>query len=97
MVRILVVLLLLFPITLQADDWSMGGQTPGRNPVSLEKSPLTDWHIGDDTRPAKNIRWTANVGSRAIGGPVVANGLVWVGTNNESLLDPKITDDRGVY
>ncbi|MGL6073096.1 MAG: PQQ-binding-like beta-propeller repeat protein, partial [Fimbriiglobus sp.] len=45
----------------------------------------------------KNIRWTANVGSRAIGGPVVANGLVWVGTNNESLLDPKITDDRGVY
>lgn len=97
MCRVLTVLVALVPVIAHGGDWTMGGRAPDRNPVSPEKSPPTDWHIGDDKTPPKNIRWSAKVGSRAIGGPVVANGLVWVGTNNEELLDPLVKGDCGVY
>jgi len=79
-----------------ADDWPMGGRSQSRNPVSPEKNAPIDWQFSVDGKPAKNIRWSAKVGNRGIGGPIVANGLVWVGTNNDAELDPKITDDRGV-
>ena len=62
-----------------AEDWRMGGRTQDRNPVSPEKNPPIDWQFPDRNIPGKNIRWSARVGSRAIGGPVVANGLVWSG------------------
>jgi outer membrane protein assembly factor BamB len=74
----------------------MGGRDFTRNPVSPEKNPPTDWQVKDDDKPEKNIRWSAAVGSRAIGGPVVAHGLVWIGTNNEEPLDPAVKGDRGV-
>jgi outer membrane protein assembly factor BamB len=85
------------PVVAYGSDWTMGGRALDRNPVSPEKSPPTEWHTGDDKTPPKNIRWLAKVGTRAIGGPVVANGLVWVGTNNEEPLDPDVKGDRGVY
>ena len=58
-----------------ADDWPMGGRSQSRNPVSPERNAPTD---------LSNIRWTAKLGSRTLGGPVVSGGLVWVGTNNET-------------
>jgi len=65
----------------------MGGRGPDRNPVSPEKTTLLDWNTGDETTTPRNIRWKAKVGSYATGGPIVANGLVWVGTNNDALLE----------
>jgi outer membrane protein assembly factor BamB len=38
----------------------------------------------------------AKLGSQSYGNPVVANGVVLVGTNNEALRDPKQGGDRGV-
>lgn len=77
-------------------DWPMGGRDHTRNPVSPETGAPTDWQVKTADLPARNIKWSAKVGSRAIGGPVVANGLVWVGTNNDDELDPAVKGDRGV-
>lgn len=79
-----------------AADWPMGGRDRSRNPVSPETGAPIDWQVKTDENAARNIKWSAAVGGWSIGGPVVANGLVWVGTNNERLLDPAVKGDRGV-
>lgn len=82
--------------TSRAADWAMGGRDSTRNPVSPETGAPTDWQVKTDDQAPRNIKWSVAVGSRAIGGPVVANGLVWVGTNNDEPLDPAVKGDRGV-
>ena len=57
----------------------MWGGTPDRNMVSSMKGLPTTW----DVKTKKNIKWVAELGSQAYGNPVVANGMVFVGTNNE--------------
>lgn len=73
-------------------DWPMWGGTADRNMVSNMKNPPTSW----DIQAKKNIRWMAALGSQTYGNPVVAGGMVFVGTNNEGLRDPKQPGDRGV-
>lgn len=82
----------------RADDWPQWGRTNDRNMVSPEKNPPTDWDVGDPQKPGdgKNIRWEEGLGSQSYGNPVVANGIVWLGTNNEGRRDPKNTKDGGV-
>lgn len=74
----------------------MFGGTPSRNLVNL-----VDRNIPGDfaVRPKgkeKNLRWTAALGSKAYGGPVIADGRIFIGTNNERPRDPAIKGDRGV-
>jgi outer membrane protein assembly factor BamB len=73
-------------------DWPMWGGTPSRNMVSAEKGLPHEW----DIEAKKNVRWSADLGSESYGNPVVANGMVFVGTNNENPRDPKQAGDRGV-
>jgi outer membrane protein assembly factor BamB len=73
-------------------DWPMWGGTPDRNMLSSMKGLPTTW----DVKAKKNIKWVAELGSQAYGNPVVANGTVFVGTNNESAKDPEIKGDKGV-
>lgn len=70
-------------------DWPMWGGTPSRNNVPTATGIPSEWTIGEfdddgnwlpDT--AENIRWVAPVGSQTYGNPVVADGKVYVGTNN---------------
>src|SRR5439155_1672516 len=49
-----------------------------------------------DVKKGANIRWMADVGTRAYGGPVVAGGRVFVGTNNGKPRDPAVKGDKGV-
>ena len=72
-------------------DWPMWGGTADRNMVSSTKVPTT-W----DVATKKNVKWVAALGSQTYGNPVVAGGMVFVGTNNEALRDPKQPGDRGV-
>ncbi len=73
-------------------DWPMWGGTPDRNMVSDMKGlPLT-W----DVAKKQNVKWVASLGSQTYGNPVVSDGKVFVGTNNEGLRDPKQGGDRGV-
>ncbi|HXE80931.1 MAG TPA: PQQ-binding-like beta-propeller repeat protein [Vicinamibacterales bacterium] len=73
-------------------DWPMWGGTPVRNMVSHMKGIPIEW----DVQSGRNVKWVAELGSQTYGNPVVANGVVLVGTNNELLRDPKQGGDRGV-
>ena len=73
-------------------DWPMWGGTPDRNMVSSMKGLPTTW----DVKAKKNVKWVAELGSQAYGNPVVANGMVFVGTNNEAVRDPNIKGDKGI-
>ena len=70
---------------------AMFGGSPSRNMVSNETGLPTAW----DVKTGDNVKWTASLGSQSYGGPVVAGGRVFVGTNNEGLRNPKLTGDRG--
>ena len=43
-----------------------------------------------------HVLWTADLGSKAYGGPVVADGKIFVGTNNQKPRDPKVVGDKGI-
>jgi len=73
-------------------EWSMWGGSPDRNMVSDATGLPIEW----DVKTGKNIKWVAALGSQSYGNPVVANGVVLIGTNNEGLRDPKQPGDRGV-
>lgn len=72
----------------------MFGGTPARNLVNtLAKKVLTDWSVAKGKE--KNIKWKADLGTRAYGGPVMAGGKVYVGTDNGRPRDPKKTGNYG--
>ncbi len=73
-------------------DHGMFGGTPSRNMASDEKGLPTRF----DPATGLNIKWAVDLGSQSYGGPVVAGGKVFVGTNNEGHKNPKIVGDRGV-
>ena len=67
-------------------DWVMYGGTPSRNLVNLSAKGLpAEW----DVKTKKNVKWVADLGSKAYGGPIVAGGRVIVGTNNMKPRDKK--------
>ncbi len=78
----------------QAADWpAWGGSDPGRNMVSLEtglpesfkpgeKSPTGDGMMPGTT---ENVRWVAKLGTLICGNPTIANGRVFVGSDDASL------------
>jgi PQQ-like domain len=70
----------------------MYGGTPSRNMVSNATHLPSRW----DPATGLNVKWTANLGSQSYGGPLVAGGRVYVGTNNQEPRDPKTVGDRGV-
>src|SRR4051812_41476445 len=73
-------------------SWPMWGGTPDRNMVSAMKGIPTTW----DVKTKKNVKWVADLGSQSYGNPVVAGGMVFVGTNNEGMRDPAVKGDKGI-
>ncbi len=70
----------------KAGDWTMYGGTPSRNMVNtVAKGLPAEW----DVDAKKGIKWVAALGSKAYGGPIVANGRVFIGTNNMNPRDKK--------
>ncbi len=81
-----------FPLTVMAADWICWGGAPGRNMVNTsEKNIVTDW----DVTSGRNVKWVAELGSQSYGNPVISDGKVFVGTNNEGFRDPSIKGDKG--
>ena len=70
-------------------DWPMWGGSNTRNNVVETRVPV-EWNVGKfdrktrqwNRREARNIKWVARLGSQTYGNPVVADGRVFVGTNN---------------
>lgn len=75
-----------------ADDVGMFANTPSRNMVSAATGLPATW----DPDTGDNIKWKQPLGSQSYGGPVLAGGVIYVGTNNEGERDPDITGDKGV-
>ena len=77
-------------------DWFMYGGSPSRNMVNLvAKDMPVKWTDKDGEIIAKHILWSADLGSKAYGGPIVAGGRVFVGTNNKYPRDKKWVGPKG--
>jgi len=73
--------------------WPMWGGSLGRNLVNLRDHNVpTNWDLDKQT----NILWVQDIGSRGYAGPVVADGKIFVGTNNEKPRDPNVQGDKGI-
>ncbi len=87
--------LILFGIAvlpMASQDWPMWGGTPQRNMTSAMKNLPESW----DVKSGKNIKWKAQIGSTSYGNPVVADGKIFLGTNNANPRNPEIQGDKGV-
>jgi outer membrane protein assembly factor BamB len=84
-------------------SWPMLGGTGHRNMVNnFDKNIPSDWVVekkdrdGTVIQKSNNVKWVAQLGSRSYGGPTVAGGRVFVGTNNQAPRLPRIKGDRGI-
>ena len=89
-----------------AEDWPIWGKDASRNMVAPDAGPIPhDFYPGDeigrtgkiDPDTQKKIKWVAKLGSQAFGNPVVSQGKILVGTNNESPRNEKYKGDRSVF
>ena len=75
---------------IQPGDWPQWGGTSYRNNTPAGANIPSEWDIGGFDRKtgkwlkqdARNIKWVAQVGSQTYGNPVVADGRIYLGTNN---------------
>jgi outer membrane protein assembly factor BamB len=64
----------------------MFGGSPSRNMVNAyDQGAPTEW----DVESKKNIKWSVPIGSRSYGGPIVADGKIFLGTNNQHPRNPR--------
>lgn len=75
-----------------SQDWPMWGGTAQRNMTSTMKDLPDSWDVKNGT----NIKWKAPIGSTSNGNPVVADGKIFVGTNNDNPRNPEIKGDKGL-
>ena len=76
-------------------DWPMFGGSAHRNLANtVAKNIPTSWSVARGREV--NVKWKAALGDSAYGGPVVAGGRVFVGTNNGKPRDPGVTGDKSV-
>jgi len=76
-------------------DWPCWGGDIGRNMANATTGISIDFRPSEDPEDAKNVLWTAALGSQTYGNPVVAGGKVLIGTNNGAEYRPKHEGDRG--
>ena len=73
----------------------MFGGTTARNMANtLDKNIPTTWNAEEGK--LKNVKWIAEVGNYCYGGPVVADGKVFVGTNNQRPRDKNVKGLKAV-
>ena len=75
-----------------AADQPQLGERFTRNPTSAETN------LPEKVNPAtgEGVRWTAKLGSQSYSTPVISQGKILVGTNNDSPRDPRHQGDRGI-
>lgn len=67
-------------LDVKSTDWPQWGGWSGRNNTPAGENIPTEW----DVDSGSNIKWSAELGSQTYGNPVIANGKVYVGTNNNA-------------
>ncbi len=76
----------------RAADQPQFGQAFSRNMVSAERGLPASF----DPETGENVKWVADLGSESYASPIIANGRVLIGTNNERPRDPRHEGDRAV-
>ncbi len=80
---------------LASGDIAMFGISPSRNMVNLvDKNIPIEWSV--EKGKEKNLKWSAKLGDKAYGGPVISGGKVFVATNNRVPRDPAIKGEKGI-
>ena len=83
-------------------DWPMWGHDESRS-MTCDETGLVDSFVAgefigvsDDIDPetTENVKWIAKLGSQSYGNPTVSDGVVYVGTNNDTPRDPRFRGDR---
>ncbi len=75
------------------NDAPLFGGSPQRNMVNtVAKGVPTEWNVEN----GKNVLWSADMGNKCYGGPTIADGKVFVGTNNSAPRDPAIKGHKAV-
>jgi outer membrane protein assembly factor BamB len=80
------------PSTLERMPAKVATTRPLASPAHPVGDPPLDW----DPRTGQNIAWSVALGDETYGRPVVANGVVYIGTDNARQLNPAFTDECGV-
>lgn len=96
------VLALALPVV--AKDWPMWGGGPHRNMVAEAKGLPVEINPGEKDaetektklETTKHVKWVTKLGSQAYGNPTVADGRIFLGTNNASPRDARLKGDRAV-
>jgi outer membrane protein assembly factor BamB len=91
-------------LMLSAADWPEWGGGAVRNmyspanglPDSFGKVEFKPGTEEIDVKNVKNLRWATKIGSQSYGNVTVAQGKIFVGTNNENPRDPKHPGDRSI-
>lgn len=74
-------------------DWPLFGGHLQRNFVNPHVKGLPkEWDADEGT----NVKYSIDLGSLAYGGPVVADGKIFIGTNNDNPRNPEIKGDKGI-
>jgi hypothetical protein len=92
MPRLSILVLCLLPSLAHGADQPQWGRAWSRNLVSEERG-LPD---SFDPDSGKNVKWVAELGTQSYATPVVANGRVLIGTNNDKPRDRRHRGDRAV-
>ena len=78
--------------TATAGDQAQWGQAWTRNMVSGETGLVEDF----DIETGRNVKWVVTLGSETWATPTVAQGRVFLGTNNDPPRDPRHKGDRSL-
>ena len=75
--------------------WPLFGGSVSRNMVNtFEKNVPTDWSVEEGKQ--KHVKWVAPLGTRSYGGPAIADGKIYIGTNRAAPRTPPVPGDKGV-
>ena len=87
-----------------ADDWPMWGRTSDRNMFSTSAGLPDRFDPGKfksgtetvDLGTTKNVKWVAKLGTQSYGNATIAQGKVFIGTNNDHPRDLQHQGDRSI-
>ncbi len=93
----------LLTTSLHAADWPRWGGRDDCNMMSEEKGlpesflpgKKSPQGAGIDMRTTQNVKWVARLGTQTYGNPTIANGRIYLGTNDDGLQDPRVHSTRG--
>lgn len=97
-------LLAVLPAQALAGDWTAWGRTGERNMVADERKAPKTFGPGEfvdgtetvDMDTTDGVRWVAKLGSQTYGNPTVADGMVFVGTNNAMEFRKGLAGDKSI-